>query len=472
MVGDGGPPTLIDEKGMGGVVAQEGFDYQLWDGLVRLPAWLANPGFEELLFEGLEDFEARFFAPHAPLGRVLERYQAKSGGLSRGEIQKVLASFQAFESACPGTARVHTLVTPQFPAALAWLSRVPSRVRQARPFYAPFPDAVSASDDRLKARLTQAFGDALGAFAADSVDFDVRHFPDRDHALRSFQFELERGFSLEVVPRRTQAAFSELESLGRRSNGVPRSRADLVRAFESGLGQTLPVPAAFPLHIRSDRNEVNDAALEIDASAFSGGGTPFPPAEVWGPMLVDPLVRTARWLRARGDSRVALGGSYRLTTAMLLGWSFRSAHGFELEIPTRDGVWATDSRSGPEEADPGWRVTGSAGLHDGQLVVSIGVLRDPSLDLAQIARVSGDAVLGFHLPRPIDSGRMAQASASFVKGVIVDAVARFGPRGIRLYMAGPAAFAVALGHRWNALPITQLHEFLPAERCYIETVAI
>ncbi len=64
-------PALTDARGMGGVIAQDGFDYQLWDGLARMPAWLANPAFEQMIFEGLEDLEARFFAPHAQRERLL-----------------------------------------------------------------------------------------------------------------------------------------------------------------------------------------------------------------------------------------------------------------------------------------------------------------------------------------------------------------------------------------------------------------
>ena len=32
--------------------------------------------------------------------------------------------------------------------------------------------------------------------------------------------------------------------------------------------------------------------------------------------------------------------------------------------------------------------------------------------------------------------------------------------------------AVALGHRWNAMPPTQLHEFLEVERRYVRTAMI
>ncbi len=144
------PPALTDAKGMGGVIAQEGFDYQFWDGLVRLPDWLANPGFEEMIFEGLEDLESRFFAPQAPPHyRLLERYQAKGGSLSSGGVQEVFQSFLSFEAAFPDVTRVYTLVTPRLPPKLSWLGRDPLRVRHARPFYAPFVDVAAASDARL-----------------------------------------------------------------------------------------------------------------------------------------------------------------------------------------------------------------------------------------------------------------------------------------------------------------------------------
>ena len=47
-----------------------------------------------------------------------------------------------------------------------------------------------------------------------------------------------------------------------------------------------------------------------------------------------------------------------------------------------------------------------------------------------------------------------------------------GAQRIDLYFAGPAAFAVALGHRWNALPPTQVHEFVATERRYVPTLLI
>ena len=92
--------------------------------------------------------------------------------------------------------------------------------------------------------------------------------------------------------------------------------------------------------------------------------------------------------------------------------------------------------------------------------------------LRDSAGLSDARILHHYLDEQIVSGSMAQASASFVKCSVDLAVARFRPRGIRLYMAGPAAFAVVLGHRWNAVPPTRLHEFLRAGSRYVETTTI
>ena len=111
-------------------------------------------------------------------------------------------------------------------------------------------------------------------------------------------------------------------------------------------------------------------------------------------------------------------------------------------------------------------------LYGDDLVVSIGILRDPSANLLETAGVEAYRALSAYLPVPLVSGRAAQASASAVKRAVDAAAARLRPKAIRLFMAGPAAFAVALGHRWNAMPPTQLHEFLTGERRYVPTARL
>jgi hypothetical protein len=106
------------------------------------------------------------------------------------------------------------------------------------------------------------------------------------------------------------------------------------------------------------------------------------------------------------------------------------------------------------------------------LAVSVGIIREPSADLLTCATVPPTSLLRLHLPEPVATARAAQAGAATIKGAVASAAASLRPRHIDLYMAGPAAFAVALGHRWNAMPPIQLHEFVADDHRYVPTALL
>jgi SMODS-associated and fused to various effectors sensor domain len=86
--------------------------------------------------------------------------------------------------------------------------------------------------------------------------------------------------------------------------------------------------------------------------------------------------------------------------------------------------------------------------------------------------MSQSAILEALLAAPVASGNAAQSGVALVKSAVSVAAARLKPAAIDPYFAGPAAFVVALGHRWNALPPIQLHEFIAAERRYVATAIL
>jgi hypothetical protein len=183
------------------------------------------------------------------------------------------------------------------------------------------------------------------------------------------------------------------------------------------------------------------------------------------------LDHTARWLRSRSVTRLAIGGSYRLTTAFALGKALRAASGFELEIETRSGVWLTDDRPRPDETYPAFTISEPASLTGDRLIVTIGILRDPAGDLVA-SGVSQSHIVRAFMAAPVASGLATQVAVAAVKAAVSASAARLKPAVIDLYFAGPAAFAVALGHRWNAMPPTQLYEFIAAERRYVPTALL
>jgi len=458
---------------MGGVIAQDGFAYQLWDCVRRIPKWLANPAFEYMIIEGLEDYEARFFAPHAPHLHLLERYQAKRQDLSPGEVGVIMDSFYRWDVAHPGIARVQTLVTPRLPKSLQWLHSHADRVRRARPFYSPFRDVEEVISGTLEKKLTEEFGQGLGKFIATFSEVDEQNIPDRDTAFRAFSSSLESAFpEIEPSSRKVRAAFERLCEVAQRALGEPITREVLLQEIVKGLGEDLPLPTSFPILVRSDRDDIEASALEIDASPFCGGDIAYPPTDEWEGRLSNPLRETAAWLRRNRTSRIALDGFYRLTTAMIIGYHLRSAHGFELEIPTRSGNWATNEHLAAEAVIDAWEINRPEVSEAIELSVCIGILKDPSNALPRTAGTDVESTLALHLPKAIESGKEAQGAVALIIQEVNAAVAKLAPQKIRLFFVGPAALAVALGHRWNALPDTQLHEFINDEGRYAETAII
>lgn len=468
------PPTLTDAKGMGGMHAQAGFEYQIWDAIIRLPAWLKNPAFEGFGNEVLEDIEARFFAPHAPIGHLLERLQAKSSQLTKAEIKEVVENFKKFDSSFPRAARVHTLVTPSLPKKLEWLARDTDRIRRARPFYAPFSDIQAASDTKLRSDLGVEFGENLGNFFSESVEISLRQLPDSATAETAFATAFHRAFpGLNINHRALLDAHAALFELCRLNRGGLISRSQILAVLRENLQADLFPDTVLPLHILSDRNASRDDAIEIDARSFAGGDLPLPDPEQWQIHLLDPLVSTATWARKRSIQRVNLSGSFRISTAFAVGWAFRSAVSFEIDIPTRTGVWPTDLHPPASGTLLPWLVSQPQQLLGGRLLVGIGVLRDPSQGILSTCHgANEDHLLTIFLPEALADAIDVQSSIRIVKSAIDQACATLRPSAIDVFYVGPAAFAIALGHRWNGLPKSRIREYLPRQSKYTPTVSI
>ncbi|WP_349958091.1 SAVED domain-containing protein [Rhizobium sp. ZPR3] len=462
-------PTLTDSKGMGGVIAQDGFEYQIWDGLARLPAWLMNPAFEGMIFEGLEDLEVRFFAPLALHGSVIDRHQAKSGVLKPADIKEIVEGFLHYQKSYPDTARTHILVTPQIPATLAYMANDRDRVRKARPFYDPFVDLKAAFDAKFRSDVLAFYPDPLGGFVVDFVDFEERNIPDEKAARSLFDSAFHEAFpTLDLKVSQVRKVFDDLLALAKANHNIGSflTRKILVQCIENAMGESLPLPPP-ALHVLSDRKESNSSMLELDAAAFSAGAGS---TADWNEGLLKPLRRTATWFKQQGASRLTLQGSYRLSAGFALGWSFRAATGFDIDIVTRDGVWATDDRPEPGASYPQWDVSDPQVAAD-VLTVSIGILRDPYGDLVA-SGIPAEETQRFHLSVPVTSAKQMQALVGQVKARVAGLAAKQQLKQIRLYYAGPAQFAVALGHRWNSMPETVLHEFNAVTREYVATLTL
>src|SRR4051812_33186580 len=97
---------------------------------------------------------------------------------------------------------------------------------------------------------------------------------------------------------------------------VMLTRDRLLAILNEELDVNLIPDPRLALHIRSDRNSSQENAVEIDAAAFSGGENSFPEPEIWNDELIAPLNTVARWAQAHRQQRIALSGSFRISTAL------------------------------------------------------------------------------------------------------------------------------------------------------------
>ena len=281
-------PTLTDYKGMGGVIAQDGFEYQIWDGLARLPAWLVNPAFEGMIFEGLEDLEARFFAPLAPHGSVIDRHQAKSGVLKPADVKEIVERFSHYHDSYPDTARTHILVTPQIPATLAYMAKDRDRVRKARPFYDPFTEIKAQFDAKFRADVVAQYPDPLGGFVVDFVDFDERNIPDDNTARSLFAGAFHEAFpALDLKSSQLRMIFDDLLAMAKANHNIGSflTRTALVQCIEAAMGESLPADL---------RRESRIGQIEI---GWRG-------SQIARPLRCQTIERGGRLGRQRDDLRV------------------------------------------------------------------------------------------------------------------------------------------------------------------------
>lgn len=457
-------PTLTDKRGMGGIIAQDGFEYQIWDALARLPEWLRDAAFEGLIVEGIEDVEARFLAPHANSGRVVDRFQAKSGTLSASDVEAVCEAFAQFDRFYPGHARRHVLVTPALPRGLEWMARDSRRVKNARPFYAPFRAVLKASDEKLAKDFADQLGETLGPAVAASVDFDLRPTMDRRVAEALFASEWNSAFpEVDLSGRQVGELFASFSALLQERRGRLVHRHELLDLADKAAGREVLTRRILPIVVRSAEGGDSSRMIEIDGTPFSDFSSGVPRESVWRENLLTPM-RRLESVAHRNFDRVRLAGSFRISTALCIGSIFRAVRGYEIDLETRDGIWSTDERVGDVDATPPWQVTEPSRPAGPRLTVVIGVLRDPLPDVLRHGQVSAaHQALHLQLNQAVENAVHIQSSVRLVKDAVARAVAKGGVSGIDLFFAGPASLAVALGHRWNGMPSTQLHEFRPGD---------
>jgi hypothetical protein len=159
-----------------------------------------------------------------------------------------------------------------------------------------------------------------------------------------------------------------------------------------------------------------------------------------------------------GRPLLRVHGSRHLTGSFLLGATFRRSSGFSLLVRARDGDWGTSGALAPVTVTEDLQLGDAAAC-----VVQISATdKDPTpaVDRYLAQEHLRPTVVRFHIH---GGGGLNAAQGRFVaahlRGRVIDLVRRGRPEVLLVFMSVPQALAVQLGHEWNGLPLTILHEF-------------
>ncbi len=184
---------------------------------------------------------------------------------------------------------------------------------------------------------------------------------------------------------------------------------------------------------------------------------------LWNTRLLSELEAAERSIRGLGFDRVMVRGYMRLPAWFATGVAFGDTRSMQVACMQNGERWGTDVTPGDFQLSVPPPVEVGAGA---DLAVGLSVTNDLSQDVLAYVRSAALPVKRFvHIavaPAPsktaIPDAARAMGWAAKVRDAVREQVRETGARKVHLFMSGPAAGALFLGHVWNRVPATQLYE--------------
>ena len=194
------------------------------------------------------------------------------------------------------------------------------------------------------------------------------------------------------------------------------------------------------------------------------------------PRIGADIQQAAQRLRQSGVHRVIIRGAMRLPVWFAAGAAFRHVHGFHAAAMQLDALWSSEDLGTPIEIRSDTVQAGSGP----DIAVCVGIAADPTaavrsyvesaaLPTGYVASILPASGTG---PDAIPDGPTAAATAVKVRDAVRDLIESTPADHIHLFLATPGAFALLLGHRWNAVRPTTVYEHLGPGRGYTPTLDI
>ena len=464
------PGSLLSQQAMGGINAGKGFDFQARYGACRIPVWLLETAFHQLLFEGTGDIDVRY-TENGKSSRI--HIQVKDHDVQPAELREVIEQFRQMNSDLPDTYRCFTLVCPSLSPTIRSIETGLARYRGAKAFYDDRPDALAPTKQELDTRLKDAGLDACIDFIYAKVHFDVGHgdLHHDDRALGQFvNHLLSHPDYAERVRAVVLPAFAETLRMIAARKGSVIERAEIEKLLQTAVATGIAGEKKVTLWLQNWTSETFDvpADYSLDWSQhFDRPSRKVPPPETWNNELVPALFALKKQMLAERKERlIRFRGKCTLSAGIALGAVFPTVGGWAFEIPQPPSK--EDWRSDLQPTSPykvSVEVTEAA--QDGiDLVLGLNIRGDGRQDIMKYVEGTGNLPRAFVFVSPPSQGAQsirgagdAVAFAQAVRENLGELLKKYSLRKTRLFFYGPFALSVILGQQLTSVGEVQLFEY-------------
>jgi len=457
--------SLLSSEAAGGDIAERGFKYQANLIVARIPIWLADDGFSEMIREGLGDVEAKFFRPSLGISREFIEY--KNHLLLPDEFWSEISHFQQMDKEANGAYYRFILTCKGVSHSLKPILNGLRRLRDAYPFYDGAKQIQDESYYSYAERINKAGRDKETAdFIFSKVWFEIDLVDAEDHPRELFREVLLRIFPIfeELPSKNSNQAYVELVRLVDSRLNQPILRPELENILSRSVEPMQHSELILRLHTNHENNLHNapQGSIVFDWEKFFGGvDREFPPSKEWNNELLFQLNETKKWILSTTRPRfMRLSGNRRLSTSFALGSVFSSVSGFVVQMETKDGLWVTNNYPNSDTPHYTWYEELRDSEAFGELVIGIGILKNliPEVEsFLECMKFSGPR-LYLMGDSAILSDHHNNLAVDQAKNIILEHLGKHKVRKAHLFMATPAQFALFLGHRLNATCVIQCYE--------------
>ncbi len=472
------PSSLLSPQARGGDIAEQGFQYQFNSTITQIPNWLAQDGFTEMIREALGDVEAKFFVPDAGIRHEFVEY--KNYRLKPNEFWQEIENFREIDQQDPDSHQQFVLVCQSVADELKPITNSLKRVRDPYSFYDAVKQIQDISySDFVEVVKSRGQSKKMADFLFLKVRFKLGIVDGETHARGIFIEEMKRYFPefRTLSGKSTDAAYSQLTELVKSRTNQSIYRHELENAIWQGITEKDCAKFTIRMHTAFEKNidKGPDGCLQFDwKSIFGGTNRNYPPTDEWNRKVTDKLCATKEWLIAtKRTRRIHLIGHRRLSASIAIGATFSAVSGFTIGIQTKDGIWWTNSHAKENTADYHWEQSIDGESND-EIAVGISILKDTAnADVERYLETKhfNGKRLYLYSNAALQSDEQTNVAVQKAKSIIQELISRTQAKKIHLFFAGPAQFALFLGHRLNTLGEIQCYEWVSTDR-YIPTVLI